>query len=126
MQTKIESQLTFEERWQAAFAQAQIPDSMRKSFFDRHGHMPLSQANNRQFNRYFMRAKAILNRGEDEIGCYTMDLSRQGIGLLSPIGLEQSEQVVLCLPQGSKFNLAITRCSQLDDHCYECGGRFIL
>jgi PilZ domain len=126
MQVKVDSELTFEERWQAAKLQAQIPDSMRESFFDKCGHMPLSPVNKRQYNRYFLRVKAIIEYRNEVFGCYTMDLSRQGMGLLSPISLERAEQIQLHLRQGTRYVLETTRCQQIDEHCYECGGRFVL
>jgi hypothetical protein len=126
MLTKVDCELTFEEKWQATRTQVQIPDSMRACFFEKCGHMPLSQVNNRQYNRYYLRAKAIMDHRNDKIGCYTTDLSRQGIGLLSPTSLEKSEQVQLHLPQGAQFLVEITRCCQIEDHCFDCGCRFVL
>jgi hypothetical protein len=126
MQMKVDRELTFEEQWQATRTQVQIPDSMRELFFEKCGNLPLSQINNRQYIRYYLRVKAIVDHRDDKIGCYTMDLSRQGIGLLSPIELERSERVQLHLPQRGGFLLEITRCCQLEDQCFECGGRFVL
>jgi hypothetical protein len=126
MQTLVHRVLTFEEQWQATQSQVQIPDSMRKCFFEKCGNLPLSQINHRQYNRYYLRVKAIVDYCDYKIGCYTMDLSRQGIGLLSPTSLEKSERVQLHLPQRAGFLLEITRCCQIEDRCFDCGGRFVL
>jgi hypothetical protein len=126
MPTTIDCKRSFEEQWQDTKAQVEIPDSMRMCYFDKSGHMPLYQINNQHFCRYYLRVKGILKRDHECFGCYTLDLSRQGLGLLSPIEMAPADTVQLQLPDGSGFRLEIVRCNRIDDQCFECGARFVL
>ena len=89
------------------------------------GPAPLCAKNQRHFHRYFMRGKAILKRGTTTFGTYTKDVSRQGVGFLSPVQLMPKERVNLRLPV-AELGLEITRCRRIDEGCFECGGRFAL
>lgn len=112
--------------WEAVEARVQLPVALRSSFFDKSGPMPTHHENNRSYHRYFMRAKAVLKRGDAKLGIYTKDVSRQGIGLLSPVQLMPLDAVELILPDGSQLNLKIARCRRIDRECFECGARFAL
>jgi hypothetical protein len=114
------------DEWEAADAQVQIPDALRKEFFGKSGPMPLHHENHRGYHRYFVRVKAVLQRDEMKLGCYTKDLSRQGIGLLSPVPLLPMDHVQLHLPNGSVLDLEIVRCRRIERECFDCGARFAL
>jgi hypothetical protein len=69
-----------------------------------------------------MRGKAVLKRGGTTLGIYTVDLSRQGIGILSPVPLLPKERVQVQLA-AVKLTLEIARCRRLGDNCFLCGAR---
>ena len=112
--------------WDATDAQVQLPEDLRKEFFSKSGPMPLYHENLRGYHRYFVRVKAVLQRDEMKLGCYTKDISRQGIGLLSPVQLLPLDRVQLHLPNGSKLTLEVARCRRVDRGCFDCGARFAL
>jgi PilZ domain len=114
------------DEWEAADAHVQLPDALRNEFFNKRGPMPLHHENHRGYHRYFMRAKAVLKRNELRLGCYTKDVSRQGIGLLSPVPLLPLDRVEIHLPNGSVLPLEIARCRRVDRGCFDCGARFAL
>lgn len=118
-------QRALEETPKTTVTQVELPGSMCKGFFDKSGPMPLHHENNRRYNRYFMRVKAVLTRGDTSLDCFTKDLSRQGIGLLSPVPLLPLERVRLQFANGIVLNLEVTRCQSVDRNCFECGTRFV-
>jgi hypothetical protein len=101
------------------------PSQLAKDFFALHGPSPPMGHNNRAYHRHYMRGKAILKRGDTLIGTFTKDVSRQGIGFLSPVQLLPKERVKLQLPV-TELGLEVTRCSRLDKEFFECGARFAL
>jgi hypothetical protein len=113
-----------EELWEMASAKVD-PNSLGKDFFSLHGPAQPMGYNHRAYHRHYMRGKAVLKRGATVIGAYTKDVSRQGIGFLSPVQLLPKEQVKLQLPV-TELNLEITRCRRLEKEYFECGARFIL
>ena len=112
--------------WEAADQTVQLPESLSAKFFDKRGPMPLHHENKRSFHRHYMRAKALLKRGDAILGTYTKDVSRQGVGFLSPVQLLPLERVELQLPNGSALRLEVTRCRRLDKNCFDCGAKFAL
>jgi hypothetical protein len=52
------------------------------------------------------------------------DVSRQGIGFLSPVQLMPKETWKLRLPTGAEYELRICRCRRESDNCYAFGGKF--
>lgn len=114
------------DEWDATEVKVQLPAAVRVAFFDKKGPMPLYYENSRGYHRYFLRAKAVLKCGEVKFGSYTKDVSRQGIGLLSPVQLFPLDRVKLQLPNGSEMHLEITRCRRVDQGCFDCGARFAL
>ena len=115
-----------DDAWEAADMTVQLPDSLGPRFFEMHGPMPLYHENKRGYHRHYMRGKALLKRGETTLGTYTKDISRKGIGLLSPIPLLPLERVDLILPNGSTLYLEMARCRRVDKNCFDCGARFAL
>jgi hypothetical protein len=114
-----------EELWEAAPTKVQLSGTFAERFFDVRGAMPLYHDNRRAYHRYFMRGKAVLKRGKALLGTYTKDVSRQGVGFLSPVQLLPKEKVQLRLPT-TELSLQIARCQRLDQGCFDCGGKFVL
>jgi hypothetical protein len=111
--------------WEAASAKVQLTEPMRKSFFAPKGATPAFYDNKRGYHRYFMRGKAVLKRGTAMFGTYTKDVSRQGVGFLSPVQLLPKELVKLRLPT-TELSLEVARCRRLEQGCFDCGARFAL
>jgi hypothetical protein len=112
------------EAWENADLTAQLPGSI-VSFMTKQGPVPVYHDEKRSFHRHYMRGKAILKRGDMTLGVYTKDVSRQGIGLLSPVQLLPLERVVLTLPNGSTQQLELARCHRVGKDCFDCGTRFV-
>ncbi|HEX3600292.1 MAG TPA: PilZ domain-containing protein [Lacipirellulaceae bacterium] len=114
-----------EELWQATTAKVALSVSLKQEFFKVHGAAPIYYDNRRTYHRYFMRGKAVLRRGETQIGTYTKDVSRQGVGFLSPVPLMPKERVKLRVP-AAELSLEVTRCRRIEAACFECGAKFSL
>jgi PilZ domain len=111
--------------WTAATERVELSDEEREKFFGVKGAGPVFHDNKRTYHRYYMRSRAILKRGETLIGAYTKDVSRQGVGFISPVPLKPKERVKLRVP-AAELSLEIARCRRVDKGCFECGGRFAL
>jgi PilZ domain len=118
-------QKLIDELWECAAQKAKLPEAMSKDFFTRRGAMTQHFENKRNYHRYYLRAKAILKRNSTVLGSYTKDVSRQGIGFLSPVQLMPKERVRLHLPS-AELSLEVARCRRVDEGCFECGARFAL
>lgn len=118
-------QKMIDDLWECASAKVQLPEPLSKNFFGRSGAMPLWNENKRSYHRYYMRGKALLKRGNAVLGSYTKDVSRQGVGFLSPVQLMPKERVKLHLPT-AELSLEVARCRRVDQACFECGARFAL
>lgn len=114
-----------DELWNSTSANVEIPDSITSSFFAAQGATPIFHDNGRSYHRYFMRAKAVLIREESLFGVYVKDVSRQGIGFLSPVFLLPKQHVKIRLP-AAELDLAVARCRRINAACYECGAKFVL
>jgi hypothetical protein len=113
-----------EELWEMASAKVDS-DSLGKDFFALHGPAQPMGHNNRAYHRHYMRGKAVLKRGSTVFGTYTKDVSRQGIGFISPVQLLPKEQVKLQLPV-TELSLEVTRCRRMEKELFDCGARFVL
>jgi hypothetical protein len=111
--------------WDAAPTKAALPEALRKQFHTVHGPTPMFHDNRRVYHRYYMRGKAVLKRNKSLIGAYTKDVSRQGIGFLSPVQLLPKEKVQLRLPT-AELTLQVARCQRVDQGCFECGAKYAL
>lgn len=111
--------------WAETDANARLPESVCEEYFAHQGPTPVHLDNKRTYHRFFMRGKAILKRDESLLGVYTKDLSRQGLGFLSPVQLFPLERIAIKLPNGAEYQLEITRCRRIDESCYECGTKFV-
>ena len=114
-----------DERWEAAQHKTQLPEDFT-AFCRKRGPAPLHFGTRRAYQRFFLRHKAVLCRQETQLAVYTKDISRQGVGILTPIQLFPLEHVELQLPSGVQYRLEIARCRRIEVDCYECGTRFVL
>lgn len=114
-----------EEMWQAAADRAKLPLPMARHFFEPKGPMPTHFDSRRSFHRYYLRSKAVLIQNDRIYGVYTTDVSRQGIGFLSPRQLLPKQRCTLKLPNGTEFHVQIKRCRRECEGCFACGGCFI-
>jgi PilZ domain len=110
--------------WDTVELSARIPETM-PDFFERKGPTPVRVPDRRAFRRFFLRGKAILRSDTDSYGVYTVDASRKGIRIFSPIQLLPKLHVWLQLPGVQEFEIEIVRCCRLDERCYDCGAIFI-
>ena len=111
--------------WHACEQKALLPREMALRFMQAHGAMPLHFESQRSFHRFYLRGKAVLKRGDETFGAYSKDVSRQGVGFLSPVQLMPLEQVRLRIPS-AELCLEVTRCRRITNQCFEVGARFIL
>jgi PilZ domain len=118
-------QKLMQDLWNATPTKVQLPESMRRDFFKVRGAAPLHYDNRRSYHRYYMRGMSVLKRGEKLLGTYTKDLSRQGVGFLSPEPLLPKERVKLRV-NATELSLEVTRCRRVEPACFECGGKFVL
>jgi hypothetical protein len=114
-----------EDLWEATPTKVRLPETLSSQFFSASGPMPMYHDNRRRFHRYYMRGKAVLKRGTSLMATYTTDVSRQGVGFLSPVQLLPKERVQLRLAT-TELNLQLARCQRLDQGCFECGAKFAL
>src|SRR3972149_8402739 len=116
------------EPWDAAETKVDLPDGIDRDFFGPRGPFPIyqDQGNKRTFHRFYLRTKAVVKRREWTAGTYTKDVSRQGVGFLSPVQLLPKERIHLQLPNGTEFKLEVTRGRRIGEDCFDCGARFVL
>jgi hypothetical protein len=118
-------QRLMDELWESTGSKVELRESVRRAFLSASGPGPQYYDNQRSYHRYFMRGKAVLKRGESLHGTYTKDVSRQGIGFLSPVPLLPKERVKLRVV-AAELSLEVTRCRRIDAVCFECGARFAM
>src|SRR5262245_30327556 len=114
-----------DEEWLAVDLTTCLPEDF-ESFRAARGVTPMRFNTRRDYRRFFLRAKAILARLQDRLGVYTKDVSRKGIGVLSPVQVFPKEFIQLRLPSGSEYSLQVVRCRRIAEGCYECGTKFVL
>jgi hypothetical protein len=110
--------------WDALELTARIPASM-PDFFEKKGPTPTRVGCRRAYRRFYLRGKAILRSDNKVFGVYTVDASRKGIRVLSPIQLLPKLHVWLQLPDVQEFEIEIVRCCRFEERCYDCGAVFI-
>ena len=118
-------QKLMDDLWAATAQRVELSDEEQQKFFAAKGAGPVSHANKRTYHRFYLRSRAVLKRNNTLLGTYTKDISRQGVGFLSPVPLKPKERVKLRVPT-AELSLEITRCRRVDQSCFECGGRFAL
>ncbi|MEX0611900.1 MAG: PilZ domain-containing protein [Pirellulales bacterium] len=111
--------------WEKVELKTRLPENM-EDFFDQLGLMPHRSGCRRAYQRFFMRAKAILRWQDTVLGVYSADASRQGIRFLSPVALLPKQRARIRLPNTKEFQIEIVRCHRMDEACYDCGAVFVL
>jgi hypothetical protein len=114
-----------EELWEITDQKAELPAPLADGFFEQHGPMGIQYEDNRAFRRFFLRGKAIIKRDGEKLGAFTKDVSRQGVGFISPVQLMPMERVQLTLPS-AELQLQVSRCCRLDHGCFDCGAKFAI
>ena len=113
------------EVWQMAESRAMLPD-IPEDFFSARGPTPDAANCRRSYKRYFMRSKAVMQCEGQTHAAYLLDLSRCGVGLLSPVQLFPRQRVELWLMDDRRCTVEIARCRRRAAGCYECGCIFVL
>ncbi len=113
-----------EKLWRSVEAAFELPPHMAANFFSPTGPIPAHPESRRGYQRYFLRDRAILKSGEKLFGIFTMDISRRGIGFLSPKQLMPKENIQLILTNGRKYHMLVTRCRRKGMNYFECGAKF--
>ena len=113
------------DQWDSVDSRVALPEVMRKGFFRPQGPMPVHRDSRRMHHRFYMRGKALLRRHGITIGAFTKDVSRQGVGFLSPVQLLPLERVELRVPSAT-LTVEVACCRRLEKGCFDCGARFVL
>lgn len=111
--------------WDTCDRKARLPVHLASRFFEEQGAMPVHFDSQRTFHRFYMRGKAMLTRGDERLGAFTKDVSRQGVGFLSPIQLMPLERVRLQI-RTTELALEVARCRRISEQCFEIGARYVL
>jgi hypothetical protein len=109
----------FDDRWERLPSRA--PDPIEGEFDG--GREPFQPHEKRKFVRLQCQGRAILDRRSEQLAVYVVDISRSGIGIISPVQLLASELVVLATPD-RQWPLRVVRCVRLGAGCFHCGCRF--
>jgi len=110
--------------WESAVDRASLPQS-HEEFFAESGSAPIAEDSRRHFQRVRVRGRAIVRRGEQQLGVYPIDVSSEGIGFISPVQFLPKEKVELFCEQSQIIQLDIRRCFRTDEQCYSCGAIFL-
>jgi hypothetical protein len=118
-------QKLMDDLWDATSAKVELSEPFKRKFMAQQGPVPVFFDNKRTYHRYYLRGKAVLERGKSTLGTYTKDISRQGIAFLAPVALLPKERVRLRVA-AKELSLEVTRCRRLEAKCFECGAKFAL
>ena len=113
-----------DEIWRVAWPKAHLPETAT-DFFDQSGPANLVFQSQRRFHRFYARGKAVLDRGGTHLGVFTKDVSRDGLGFLSPVELARHERLELHIEGAPQRLIEVTRCRRVAERCYDCGANFI-
>jgi hypothetical protein len=111
--------------WDKVELKTRLPENWT-DFFEQLGLSPARPGCRRAYQRFFIRAKAILRWQDTHYGVYSADASRGGIRFLSPIEIPPTERARIRLPNTKEFQIEIIRCQRMDESCYDCGAVFAL
>jgi hypothetical protein len=109
--------------WGEILSQAVLPVS-EAEFFSKQGPTPLMPDSRRGFHRMYLRTSVVLQYENQFHAAYLLDISRSGVGLISPVQLLPSAPIELWLPDGRHMELQTKRCVRCAERCYQCGGEF--
>lgn len=112
------------EVWDTLPDRSQLPCD-REEYYSLSGPTPTSPTTRRQFHRIRARGQAILMHGDKLYGIYTLDVSPNGVGLISPVQLFPGDQADLRSDKCDTLSLQICRCRRLGPKSYVCGSSFL-
>lgn len=112
--------LTLDELWSQLPCRAGIPS---QNYLDVRGPAPAHPNERRRFVRFRYRGRAIVERDGNRMAGYTVDVSRSGMGIISPVQLFPSECVQVTTVR-QNFSLTVVWCVRLGQDCYQCGCKF--
>jgi hypothetical protein len=118
----VEDDLTAE-AWESLPSRAQIPCDAEEFFEAQGAGAPLSHSR-RQYHRYFLRDQAVLEHEGRRHAVYTTDVSRKGMGFLSPVQILPGDMVRVAIPECEVFTMKVRRCRRLTDSSYQVGAIF--
>jgi hypothetical protein len=113
-----------DETWRVVALKTRLPETAT-NFFDQSGPANLVFQSQRRFHRFYSRGKAVLNRDGTHLGIFTKDISRDGLGFLSPVELTCHERLDLHVAGAPQRIIEVTRCRRVDERCYDCGAIFV-
>lgn len=119
LRTNNES-LAFDESWSELPVRASVPS---EDYLEVSGPAPAHPDDRRRFARFRCRGRAILERGSDRLAAYTADISRSGMGIISPVQLLPRESVEVTTSR-QKLPLLVVWCLRLGNNSYQCGCLF--
>jgi len=111
---------------------ASLPEP-EPDFLAKRGPLPIVPGDLRRFPRLFFRHPATMRlestlpavpRDDHEWTVYTRDISRGGIGILTPAQLFPCERGVVRLSSGVVLEIVVTSCRYIAERCYEVGAAF--
>lgn len=109
--------------WDALESRAELPVPVEE-FFSKSGQKkPMEQ---REFERHYLRCKAIMRYDLKQHAVYMQDCSRAGMGLVSPVQLFPREQIQVWMNPQRSYTLEVIRCRRIRPNCYVCGTIFLL
>src|SRR5690606_4014590 len=110
--------------WEALEPKPQIPSNLN-DFFKRRGPGGIHADCRRRYARLYLRRPAILQRQDGtRLAAYSIDVSRTGIGLLSPVQMLPGDVCSVRLPETRWIPIQVMRCRRLARQAYVCGAVF--
>ena len=116
---------TIRRLWEATESKTVLAVS-EEDFFSARGELTECTTSRRAHERHFLRSPAIIKCGHQTHAVYLKDVSRTGIGLLSPVQLFPRQQFLMLLTEQIRYRLQTIRCRRVGPKCYECGTVFLL
>ncbi|MCA9257982.1 MAG: PilZ domain-containing protein [Planctomycetales bacterium] len=112
-------------KWNALAVRAALTMS-EADFMRCSGPIPNPDGRVRSYERFYYRSKGILHRAGTQYAVYVKDLSRMGVGVISPVQLFPKQNFELELPNGKRYELSVARCRRDAPRSYSCGAVFEL
>jgi len=109
--------------WETIALQAELPATAAE-FFSRQGATPIMPDTQRGYHRMFLRTHAVLRYQGEYYAAYLADISRSGVGFVSPVQLLPCEAIDVWIQDGRHLTLLTKRCIRLGPNCYNCGAVF--
>ena len=110
--------------WESIELRAALP-SEASDFFERHGPVPVHADSRRGYARLYLRQQAVIRLSDGtRLAGYTTDVSRKGIGFLSPVQLFPKDRLSIRVANSRDLPIEVVRCRRLESNCYRCGATF--